>query len=112
VRKQARRMTNPEDDKRIDFGARAFEHKGRAEARRLQAETTADPAMKAIHTDAAGTYEDMALELDKTAKRITEIDRATARVRARISANRKPPLPTDSTPEPVGGGTRTIPSNQ
>jgi hypothetical protein len=89
-------MTNPDDDKRVDFAARAFEHKGRAEGRRLQAEMTDDPAMKAIHTDAALTYENMAMELDKTAKRIAEIDRATARARARISANPQSPLPPGS----------------
>jgi hypothetical protein len=94
-------MTNPEDDKRVDFSARAFEHKGRAEAHRLQAEMTDDPTTKKIHTDAASTYDGMALELDKTAKRIADIDRTTARARAKISALPKYQLPPDATPEPA-----------
>jgi hypothetical protein len=97
-------MTNPDDDKRDDFVARDFEHKGRAEAHRLQAEMTGDPAMKAIHTTAAATYEDMAREIDKTAKRIADIDRATARVRTRISARPKSQLSQDSKPEPASDG--------
>jgi hypothetical protein len=92
-------MTIPQDDRRVNFAARASEHKGRAQARRYQAEMTADPALKAIHTDAAGIHEDIALDLDKTAKRIVEIDSATTRVRAMISAHPKSRYSSDATLE-------------
>ena len=59
-------MTNADEDKRVDFAARAFEHKGRAEAHRLRAEMVDDPTTKAIHTNAAASYDRMAVELDST----------------------------------------------
>ena len=94
-------MTNPMDGGRFDFAARAFEHKASAETHRLRAELTTDLMMKAVHIAAATTYEAMAREIDKTAKRIADIDRATASARARISAPGKSPLPPDATPEPA-----------
>jgi hypothetical protein len=77
-------MTDPQDNKRFDFATRGFEQKGRAEAHRLPAELATDPAMTALHTGAAATYEAIANDIDGTAKRIADIDRATARVRTRI----------------------------
>jgi hypothetical protein len=85
------RMTDPRDDKRFDFATRAFEQKGRAETHRLQAELATDPAMKALHTGAAAAYEAIANEIDRTAERIADIDRATARVRTRIAQRTKAP---------------------
>jgi hypothetical protein len=76
-------MTTSGDKRHGDFLARAFEHKGRAEAYRLKAEMTADQAMKAIYTAASLTYEDMAREIEKSSKRIRNIDRAAARVRTK-----------------------------
>ncbi len=94
-------MTKPADDKRVDFAARAFGHKGRAEAHRLKAEMTSDQMLKGIHTAAAATYEDMAIELDKTARRVADIDRATARVRTTILALSKSQLSPEATTEPA-----------
>jgi hypothetical protein len=90
-------MTDPRDDKRFDFATRAFEQKGRAEAHRLQAELATDPAMKALHTGAAATYEAIANDIDRTAKRIADIDRATARVRTRIQQQTQAQL----SPDPI-----------
>jgi hypothetical protein len=94
-------MTDPEDDKHMDFAARAFECRGRAEVHRLRAEMVDDQRTKAIHANAAASYDRLAIELDMTAKAVADIDRTTARVRARISALGKSQSAAGGRPEPA-----------
>jgi hypothetical protein len=55
-----------------------------------------DPNTKAIHADAAAAYDSLALEIDKTAKRIADIDRTTTKARAKNSVLPKSQLSQDA----------------